>query len=189
MQIYNIDYSKRKKALKQVVKTNVKDSKGFVKFCYGFTIFLRILAVILGVANILYVIFLSDFLVDIIFLSMTFGFPYGLSFLPAIVYKMSAGGEYRLKRKESITLADGGFVYSYHDGRVGLSDTIFGFNVLYEKIDTFTYDAKTSILTLRGNIVGDTYENGELKKSIEFNEISLLDTYDVSLQQLLEKNC
>ena len=189
MQTYNVNYNKRKKALKQVVKTNVKTSKGLVKFCYGLTIFLRILSIILGVANILYVFLLSDYLVDIIFLIITFGVPYSLSFLPATVYIMSVGGEYRLRKQETVTLNNGGFVYSYHDDRVGLSDTIFAFNVFYEKIDTFRYDEKTGILTLRGIIVGDTYENGDLKNSIEFNEISLLDVYDVSIKQLLEKNC
>lgn len=59
--------TKRKKATKQIVKTNVKTAKGFVKFCYGLTWFLRILAVTLGLANILYVIFFSSYVVDIIF--------------------------------------------------------------------------------------------------------------------------
>ena len=103
MQSYEVNQRKRKKAIKQVVKINVKTAKGGVKFCYGLTWFLRILAVILGLANILYVVFLSSYVVDIIFLIMTFGFPYGLSFLSAIVYIISAGGEYRLRRRETIT--------------------------------------------------------------------------------------
>lgn len=105
MQSYEINHGKRKKAIKQVVKANVKNAKGIVKFCHGLTWFLRILAVILGLANILYVVFLSSYVVDIIFLIMTFGFPYGLSFLSAIVYIISAGGEYRLRRRETITFA------------------------------------------------------------------------------------
>jgi len=189
MQSYEINQGKRKKAIKQVVKTNVKTSKGFVKFCYGLTWFFRILAVVLGLANILYVVFLSSYVVDIIFLIMTFGFPYGLSFLSAIVYIISAGGEYRLRRRETITFANGGFVYSYHDDRVGLSDAIFAFNVLYENISKYDYDDKTKILTLYGKIIGDTYENGELKASDEYNEISLLDVYDFSVKQLLDENC
>lgn len=189
MQSYETNQGKRKNAIKQIVKTNVKTTKGFVKFCYGLTWFLRILAVILGLANILYVVFLSSYVVDIIFLIITFGFPYGLSFLSAIVYIISAGGEYRLRRRETITFANGGFVYSYHDDRVGLSDAIFAFNILYENISHFDYDDRTKILTLYGKIIGDTYENGELKSSDEYNEISLLDVYDFSVKQLLEENC
>ena len=72
----------------------------------------------------------SSNVADIIFLIMTFGFPYGLSLLSAIVYIISAGGEYRLRRRETITFANGGFVYSYHDDRVGLSDAIFSMRIL-----------------------------------------------------------
>lgn len=189
METFNVDPAKRKKALKQVVKKNVKDAKGFPKFCYGLTITLRILACVLGLANILYVIFLSSYAVDIIFLIMTFGFPYGLSFMSAIVYIISCGGEYRLRRRETITLANGGFVYSYHDDRVGLKDTIFGFNVLYDRIQRFEYDKKTRCITLYGSILVDTYENGELKSSDEYNEISLLDVFEVDVKELLENNC
>lgn len=41
-------------------------------------------------------------MVDIIFLIVTFGFLFGLSFLPATVYIVSAGGEYRLRRRETM---------------------------------------------------------------------------------------
>lgn len=189
MQSYEANQSKRKKAIKQVVKANVKTAKGGVKFCYGLTWFLRIIAVLLGLANILYVVFLSSYVVDIIFLIMTFGFPYGLSFLSAIVYIISAGGEYRLRRRETITFVNGGFVYSYHDDRVGLSDAIFAFNVLYENISKYDCDDRTKTLTLYGKIIGDTYENGKLKASDEYNEISLLDVYDFSVKQLIDENC
>lgn len=63
------------------------------------------------------------------------------------------------------------------------------FNVLYENISKYEYDDKTKILTLYGKIIGDTYENGELKTSDEYNEISLLDVYDFSVKQLLDENC
>jgi len=189
MQSFEINQSKRKKAIKQVVKANVKHAKGFVKFCYGLTWFLRFLAIVLGIGNILYVVFLSNYVVDIIYLITTFGFPYGLSFLSATVYIISAGGEYRLRRCETVTFANGGFVYSYHDDRVGLLDAIFVFHVVYENISKYDYDDKTKILTLYGKIVGDTYEKGELKASDEYNEISVLDVYDFSIKQLLDENC
>lgn len=189
MKTLEINKRKHQKAMRQIIKNNVKTAKSFVKFCYGLTQFLRILAVILGLANILYVVFLSDYIVDIIFLIMTFGFPYGLSFLSAIVYIISACGEYRLRRRETITFANGGFVYSYHDDRVGLSDTVFAFNVLYENINKYKYDDKTKKLTLYGKIIGDIYENGEMKVSDEYNEISFLDVYNISIKQLLNENC
>lgn len=188
MQTYDIDQTKRKKAIKKIVKINVKNTKGFVKFCYGLTIFLRILAILLGAANILYVIFFSSYAVDIIMLIITFGFPYGLSFLPATVYVISMGGEYRLRKSETVTFTETGFIYSYHDNRLGFSDSILAFHIVYEKIARFAFEEKTRILTLYGKITGDIYENGELEKSDEYSEISLLDAYNISLEQLLEEN-
>lgn len=188
MQSYKVNQGKRKKAIKQLVKTNVKAAKGFVKFCYGLTWFLRILAVILGLANILYVVFLNRDAFNPFFLIAIVGYTYGLSFLPAAVYIFSISNEYSLRKREAITFVDGGFVYSFHDDRVGLSDSIFAFNVLYENISRYDYDDKTKILTLYGKIVGETYENGELKESDEYNEISLLDVYDFSVKQLLDES-
>lgn len=188
MDTYNVDSKKRKHALKQVVKANVKQTKGFPKFCYWLTIFLRILAVVLGILNILYVVFLSNYFVDILFLIMTFGFPYALSFMSAIVYIISCGGEFRLRRREAITIANAGFMYSYHDDRVGLSDKVFGFNIPYEKIQQFEYEKATKLLTIYGDIIGDTYENGELKSTDEFKQISFLNVFEIDINDLLIKN-
>lgn len=189
MHAYDINQGKRKKAIRQVVKVNTKNAKGFVKFCYGLTWFLRILAIILGLANILYVAYLSSYIVDIVYPIMAFGVPYGFSFLSATVYIISASREYSFRKRETIILEDNGFVYSYHDDRIVLLDTIFVFRAAYENICKYDYDAKTKILTLYGKIVGYIYENGEQKEICEINEVSLLDTYDVSLKQLLDNNC
>lgn len=187
MQTYYPDKSKRKKALKSIIKINIKQSKGFVKFCYGATWFLRILAIVLGIANILYVIFMSDYMVDILFLIITFGFPYAFSYLPATVYIISASGEYRFRKQETITIKEDEILYSFHDDRVGLSDSIFAFHVVPKKIDKCNYDEKTNVLTLYGKIVGETYENGELKESDEYNQISLLDVYDISIKDMIKQ--
>ncbi len=188
MEIYKINSAKRRKALKYVVKENVKTSNSLVKFCYGLTIALRILAFVLGIANILYVLLISDYLVEMFFLIMTFGFPYGISFLPATFYSVSCAVEYRLRRRETITLTNDGFVYSYHDDRVGLlNNTIFGFNVLYEKIRSFDYNTKTSCITLYGSFIVDTYENDELKVSNEYNEFTLLNVFECDVKEIIER--
>lgn len=188
MQTYHINKKKRKKALKNVVKNNIQNSKGFVKFCYGLTVFFRLLAVALGITTILYVILIREYLFYLGLLIMTFGFPFAFSFLPATVYTVSCGGEYRLRRRESIALSTEGFVYSFRDDRVGLVDMMFGFNVFFEKIDRFDYDEKTKCLTLYGTFMVDTYENNEVKESCEYKEFSLLDIYDIELKKILEKN-
>ena len=189
MKTYDVDTKKRKKALKRIVKKNIKSSKGFVKFSYMLTTILRMIAIVLGCLTVINVAFISHDLLDIIDLFFTFFIPYAFSFIPAIVYIISAGGEYRLRRRETITLAKDGFVYGYHDDRVGLSDAVFGFKVSFNKIQKFEYDENTKLLTLYGTIVGNTYENGELKDSNEYNQISLLDIYEISINELLTENC
>ncbi len=189
MQTFDINQGKKEKAIKQVVKANVKHLKGFAKFCYGLTIFLRILAAALGLANVLYVVLFSHNALDIIYLIMSFGFPYGFSLLSATVYFITASGEYRFRGEEKIAFAGGGFEYIFRDSRTGLTDTLFVFRVLYENIGRHDYDDKTKVLTLHGKIIGDTYENGELKVSDEYNEITLLDAYGFSVKRLLDENC
>lgn len=189
MGTYNVNPAKREKALRQITKKEVKSAKGFPKFCYGLTIALRVLACVLGLANILYVIFLSNYAVDIVFLIITFGFPYLLSFISAAVYAGSCSGEYRLRRRETITLANGGFVYSYHNDLMGLGDNIISLNVLYDKVKRFEYDEKTRCITLYGCILLDIYENGGLISSDELGEISLLNIFEIDVADLMVKNC
>ena len=81
----------KRKALKQVVKENLKASKGFVKFCYVLTFLLWITAVILGILNIIYVIQHNNPLA-LVFLILTFLFPFLFSALPATVYIVACGG-------------------------------------------------------------------------------------------------
>lgn len=60
--------------------------------------------------------------------------------------------------------------------------------MVYENISKYSYDDETKLLTLYGKIMGEVYEDGELKKSDEYNEISFLDVYDFSVKQLLDEN-
>lgn len=178
---------KKRKALKSIARANLKDAKSSVKFCYGLTIFLRVLAVVLAGANILYILFVSKDAIDAIFLIMTFGFPFALSFLPAIVYTMSTSSEYRMRRNETVKLMrDYGLVYCYQDNRAGLTNPVFTFSVQYNDIKDCVYNEKTKLLRIRGKIIGEVYENGELKSSDEYTEISFLDVYGVSIQEMLK---
>lgn len=178
---------KKRKALKSIARANLKDAKSFVKFCYGLTIFLRVLAVALAGANILYILFVSKDAIDAIFLIMTFGFPFAFSFLPATVYTMSTSSEYRMRRNETVTLMRGyGLVYRYQDNRAGLTIPFFTFSVRYDDIKDCVYNEKTKLLRIRGRIIGEVCENGELKSSDEYTEISFLDVYGVSIQEMLK---
>ena len=189
MMTIETNQEKRIKAIKQITRIRAKTSRGFVKFCYLLTWFIRITAILLGLATILHVICFKEPWFDLLYLIITFVFPFGLSMLPAAVYLTSASGEYGLRRNETISFCDGGFTYSYQDARALSADAFFAFKVHYDNINNYKYECKTNILTLQGVILGSVYINGELKETAEYCEISFLDVYDESITQLLEDNC
>ena len=188
METYHADSRKKRKALKQVVKENVKSSKRFIKFCYVLTFLMRIAAVILGVLNIIYVIIHENPLA-LIFLIIFFLFPYLFSLLPATVYVVACGGELRFRRNEAIIPAKGGFIYTYRDNRIGFENSTFVLHIMYDRIHRREYNEKTCRLTLYGNIAVDTYVSGELEASEEYEGIDLLNVFDVDVKNLIEKNC
>lgn len=79
--------------------TNIRTATDGVKFCYGLTLFLRILAVVLGLVNIFYVMYFKDYDISIIYLIISVGCPCGLSFLPGIVYIISARNKKKKQKK------------------------------------------------------------------------------------------
>lgn len=190
MEILNANSKQRKKAIKKVIKTALKDknTKGLIKACYIITWILRSIACLLGLLTIYYAIFISDYIyIDLLYLIITFLFPFLFSYVSATVYMISLSKEYRYRSKESITLMDNGFVYAYHDDRIDLSDAIFSFNVKYNQLNKYEYCKETKVLDLYGEIAVDTYENGKLKESNECRQLSMLDVYERSIHQLLEE--
>lgn len=187
MEIYESNLSKKKKVLKRFIKKQIKSINGFVKVCYYMTLFLRILAIVFGIITVLYVVLYSDYLVEILFLLVTFGVPMALSYLPATVYIISIGGEYRLRRCESVSFETDYFVYSYRDGKTGIDDQIFAFKVPYRKISDIKYDSETRLLEISGDIIVETYENSILKESISVLAMDLLDAYDIDVNEKIRK--
>ena len=188
MENYVVDVKKKRKALRQVLKENINNSKGFVRFCYGLTIVMQVCAIFLGILNIRYVLVHENPLA-LIFLILTFLFPMLFSLLPATVYMVSCGGELRFRRNEKISLKEDEFLYAYQDDRIGFEKTLFVFHIVYDKIQRYEYSEKTSCLTLYGKIMVDIYKSGKFEASEEYEGIDLLDVYDVSLLDLIKENC
>ena len=178
----------KKKALKQVVKENVKKSKGFVKFCYVLTFLMQIAAVILGILNIIYVIEHKNPLA-LIFLILTFLFPFLFSALPATVYIVSCGGEYRFRKKEAVSLSNDEILYGYHDCRVGFENSTFVFHIRYDQITRYEYDEPTRCLTVYGKIPLDVYKDGAFDTTEEYEGLDLLNVYNVDIKALVDRNC
>ena len=188
MEILNAKSKQRKRAIKKVVKTALKDknTKLLFKVCYGITLFLRITACLLGSYTIYYAAFISDYgYIGYLYLIITFLFPFMFSYVPAVIYHISLSKEYFYRRKESVTISDNGFVYAYHDDQMINSDGILSYNVDFNKIDKFDYCEKTKVLDLYGEIALDLYEHGKLKESIVCRQFSMLDVYDRNIHQIL----
>ena len=96
--------------------------------------------------------------------------------------------EFRSRTRETITPANGGFVYGFSDAKLGLSGVYFAVSVVFDKLERYTYDEKTKVLTLYGSMVFDVYERDKLDSTKECKEISLLNVFDIDLLELLEKN-
>lgn len=81
--------------------------------------------------------------------------------------------EFRTRTRETITPANGGFVYCFSDAKLGLSGVYFAVSVVFDKLERYTYDV---------------YERDKLDSTKECKEISLLNVFDIDLLELLEKN-
>ena len=184
MQTYTSNLKKRRKAIKKHYKAKIKNAKGFVRFCYGLTILFRVLAVVLGAANLVYCAVWSRFpVIDLLFLVLTVFLPYALSYIPNAVCTTAVTSEYSLRLRETICLMENGFSYSYQDL---FSNVIFGFDVLYSNIQKLEYDEKCRILTIYGTIDSGIYDNGKRLNTEQCSQLSFLNIYDDDIHALLK---
>lgn len=188
MKYYEVDLDKRKKVLKSYIKKNIKNANWFSRLCYILAGVLRILAIVLAIVNILYVAILSKDGLDLIFLIMTFGFPMLLSLLPSTVYIIDVGGEYRLRRKETIAFTENSIVYSHKDDRSGLLDVVYSHKVNYSEIDDVIVDELSGLVEIHGNIIVETYENSELKEILNAKIFDFLNAYDENVVEIIKKS-
>lgn len=187
MEINEINISKKREALNKYIKEEAKKSKGGIKLCYILTLLFRILAIILGIGTIIYVVMISGYYVELMLLIITFGFPIGLSYLPATVYKASLGREYMFRHQENASFDANNFVYSYRDSRTGLSDQFFAFKIPYDKITEIKRDEKTKLLEISGEIILETYENNVLTDSILGEKMDFIDAYNIEVAEKIKE--
>lgn len=186
MEIYNINKRKRTNAIRKYVKSKIGAATGTVKTCNMIKMIMRVLAIALGIGNIIFT-FVDGEPVDLLFLVITFGIPYALSFIPAMICNATIGIDYRFRRKETITLKNDGFVYSYCDARTGFHDKVFTNVVDYNAIDRIEYDEDTRIMEIYGNITVETYANNTLLESDTYGMIDFLNCFDEDIYRLTKE--
>lgn len=183
MEIYNINKRKRTNAIRKYVKSKIGAATGTVKICNTIKMIMIVLAIALGIGNIIFT-FVDGDPVDLLFLVITFGIPYALSFIPAMICKAAIGIDYMFRRKETITLKNDGFVYSYCDTRTGFHNKVFTNVVDYNAIDRIEYDEDAKIMEIYGNITVETYENNTLIESDTYGMIDFLNCFDKDIYRL-----
>ena len=188
MKYYEVDLDKRKRLLKSYIKKNIKNANWFSRLCYILAGVLRILAIVLAIVNILYVAILSKDGLDLIFLIMTFGFPMLLSLLPSTVYIIDVGGDYILRRKETIAFTENAIIYSHKDDRSGLLDVVYSHKVNYSEIEDVIVDELSGLVEIHGNIIVETYENSELKETLNAKIFDFLNAYDEDVVEIIKKS-
>lgn len=186
MEVYKISKRGRTKAIRRYVKSKLGEAKGIVKTCNVIKVILRALAVILAVGTVVYV-FAAGEPLDLLFLVLTFGIPYGLSFIPAMVCKASIGIDYRFRRKETVELNDGGFVYSCRDTRTGFRDRVFKYTVDFNKVDKIEYDENSRLLEIFGDVTVETYAENKLIESGTYGMFDFLNCFDIDMYRLIQE--
>lgn len=188
MQTYTVNRKKRKRALKSLTKENINTLKGFPKACYYISALFKLLTIICVTGNVLYMLFWVKQWYALLLLPITFVAPYSLSLISKVVYVTTITREFSFRRSETITLKPDGFIYSYHDERVGLHDSIFVFDIKYDQITRLERNEKTRVLTLYGNFVTDTYSGQMITQTLDCKVFDFMDIYNIDMKQALEQS-
>lgn len=186
MEYYNINLDKREKVIRSIIQKKIKTAKGFVKFCYILTAILKILGVILGIAHIIYIITVSHEIIDFILLLVTVGFPILMSLLPATVYYVSLGKEYRLRCDEVVAFNKDEFVYS-HGISIGSGPDRFVCRVKYSDISEIIRDEKSKLVEIHGKIILESYSGSTVSQDGECKIFDFIDTYEINVADRIKK--
>lgn len=184
MKIYEVNLNKKRKLLRSYIKRNIKNAGRFSKVCYVLAVMLRVLAVVLATINIYYAMVVEKEALYLLFLIMTFEVPIALSFIPATVYIITVGGEYRLRREEKIIFTEDSLIYSYGIDTNVLTDTVFCGKVNYSDIDDVIVDG--GVVDIRGNTIVEIYENSELKDTSDSTGLDFLNAYDEDIVAMIK---
>ena len=185
---YKIDNKKRKKALSKSATKRVKTASIAMKIFYALSVLLKVAAVILGILNIAYAFMIKEW-VYLLFLGLTVVVPMCFAMIFWSFYSAYLTADFRCKSNEIVAIKDKEIVYTFHDNRAGINDSLFAYTFAYDQIDRIEYDEETTILTIYGKILVCFFENKEFQKETYVEKETLFDAYDISLHQYLNERC
>lgn len=95
------------------------------------------------------------------------------------------GGEYRLRRNETIAFTENALIYSHKDDRSGLLDVVYCHKVNYSEIEDIIVYQDSRLVEIHGNITVETYENSELKETLNAKIFDFLNAYDEDIINII----
>lgn len=184
MKYYSVNKKKKKAIYKNYIKNTIWQCGNFVKFSYVFEKILLLTAVVLGIINIVNVVFFTHEPLYLFFLIMTIGFPFGISLIFKAVYKNWILKDFIVRNNEKLGLNGVGIQYSYNLKYVGKLITFFITLADNCKIE---YNPQLKKYSITGNIKytstdEDNHSTVQMVTSIEF-----LDIFDVPLYNYVQR--
>lgn len=179
---YSLNRKERKKLIHNQIRASLKTAKGSVKFCYGATKVLQALSVILCAVNIYWAV--SEPL-DLLLLFITFGIPFGLSFLPATVYLISLAPEYKFRLNEKLAIDPKRIRYGFCDDRAAGEEAMLLYAADLEDISEIILDSANNVFYVRGNIKQTLLLKNGKQISDTCSEIDIPNVFDVNLCRIV----
>lgn len=186
---------KLRKALLTLAAEQVPSADFFIRGCYYLTHLLRWLSLPMGVATVAYVCFCSNYATDLLYLLLTVGMPWLLSYIPQVVYLRALPTEYSSRADEMIQISPDwyGFVYDYKDTSSDLAwPDMIRFYVDAQSIRDISYNRKMKLLTIQGTMTREVHSfreghGWEPREETKCEELSLLNVYSLDLVAFLQK--
>ena len=180
-----VDEKKAKTIYKEYTKNSVWDYGWLVKFSYVVEKILLVVAVILGLLNLINVIFFSHEPIFLLFLIITIGAPYGLSLIFKTVYCEWTIKEDKYRGLEKIGIDKEHFEYSYDSP---LSNIRNEYRVNVFDVKSVQYNVKRYELTIIGSITFNETVQGEIISENQIEKIKMLNIFKKDLVEYFKAN-
>ena len=174
-------HKKRKRAIREVRKSNLKNAHGFVKFSRFLGIFLKILAILIAIGHSIYILTVTKEPLDFILLLITAFMPFLVSYAFDAVYWGTCSGTWHLRLNERLKYDDETIIYSYSSA-VPINGRYTTYVYTFKKSEV-SFKHENGIVLIKGNIIEQTYNSNrlaenELLGTEEWSQLEILDQFD-----------
>lgn len=188
MEYYAINSEKERLVFQDIKKRFLREQKPFIKFSYYMEKAIKILAIILSLANIVYAVFIIKELLYLLFLTLTFIVPFAFSFIFKAVYKGFSQTFKTDKIEELIGISQQGIYYTYQENFDSTTEFKYEFFYDYENITNIIHNNNLDLIQLYGQGLCVISENGTIKEKNQSQELYFFNIFDINiLEKLAEK--